>query len=171
VAVIAAAGNTSAALAAKAATATIPIVFGVAEDPVTLGLVTSLTRPGVNATGINFFVQEMDAKRLGLLHEVVPKAVRVAVLVNPTNAPNTETTLRDTKEAAPSIGLQINLLNAATIGEIEAPLRRLRAIAPMRFSSRPTLSSPATAFNWPTWRSMRGFQRFIPTVITSQLAD
>jgi putative tryptophan/tyrosine transport system substrate-binding protein len=120
VAVIAAAGSTPAALAAKAATATIPIVFAVAEDPVTLGLVDSLARPGGNATGINFFVQEDVAKRLGLLHELVPKAVRVAVLVNPGNAPNTETTLREAKEAAPTIGLQIQVLNASTSVEIDA---------------------------------------------------
>ena len=120
VAVIAAPGGAPAALAAKAATATIPIVFGVAEDPVALGLVASLERPGGNATGINFFVQEDVAKRLGLLHELVPKAVRVAVLVNPANAPNTETTLRDATAAAPTIGLQIHTLKAGTSREIDA---------------------------------------------------
>ena len=100
VGVIAVPGSTPAALAAKAATATIPIVFGIAEDPVSLGLVASLAQPGGNATGINFVVQEDVAKRLEFLYELVPKAVRVAVLVNPANAPNTETTLRDAKEAA-----------------------------------------------------------------------
>jgi putative ABC transport system substrate-binding protein len=108
------------ALAAKAATATIPIVFGFAEDPVTLGLVASLARPGGNATGIRFVVQEDVAKRLGLLQLLVPKSVSVAVLVNPANAPITETTSRDAQEAARTIGLQIHVLNAGTSSEIDA---------------------------------------------------
>jgi putative ABC transport system substrate-binding protein len=124
VAVIAAGSNTV-ALASKAATATIPIVFGVAEDPVKLGLVASLARPGGNATGINFFAQEVNAKRLGLLHELVPKAVRVAVLVNPAEATNTETTLREVQEAARTIGMQIQRLNATTVGEIDAAFATL----------------------------------------------
>jgi putative ABC transport system substrate-binding protein len=107
-------------LAAKAATATIPIVFGVAEDPVQLGLVASLARPGGNATGINVFNQEVVAKRLRLLHDLVPKAVRIAVLLNPADAAPAETTLRAVQQAAPTIGLQIQILNAATIGEIDA---------------------------------------------------
>ena len=109
-----------AAVAAKGATATIPIVFGVGEDPVQLGLVASLARPGGNATGINFFSQEVVAKRLRLLHDLLPKAARVAVLVNPANAAAAESILRDLQEAAPTIGLQIQILNATTIGEIDA---------------------------------------------------
>jgi putative ABC transport system substrate-binding protein len=120
VAAIATPGSNPAALAAKAATSAIPIVFGVGEDPVKLGLVASLARPGGNATGINFFLAEVAAKRMGLLHELVPKAVRVAVLVNPTNAPTAESTLRDIPEAARAFGLQIQALNATTSREIEA---------------------------------------------------
>jgi putative ABC transport system substrate-binding protein len=94
-------------IAAKAATATIPIVFAAGDNPVKLGLVASLARPGGNVTGVNFFSQEVNAKRLGLLHDMVPKAVRVAVLVNPARATTAETTLRDVQEAARVIGLQI----------------------------------------------------------------
>jgi putative ABC transport system substrate-binding protein len=120
VAVIATPASNAAALAAKAATTAIPIVFGVGEDPVKLGLVASLARPGGNATGFNIFGPEVVAKRLGLLHELVPKAVRVAVLVNPANATNAETTLRNVQEAARTIGLQIQIFNASTSREIDA---------------------------------------------------
>jgi putative tryptophan/tyrosine transport system substrate-binding protein len=125
VAVIATPGTPSAALAAKAASTTIPIVFGVGEDPVKLGLVTSLARPGGNATGINFFIQEVTSKRLALLHELVPKAARIAVLLNPVNAPTTETTWREAQEAARSLGLQIHAVNASTTGEIDAAFATL----------------------------------------------
>ena len=107
-------------MAAKAATTTIPIVFAVGDDPVRLGLVASLARPGGNLTGINFFSTELTAKRLELLRELVPGAARVAVLVNPANAANTETTLRDVEAAARAIGLQIQVLNASTSREIDA---------------------------------------------------
>jgi putative ABC transport system substrate-binding protein len=120
VAVIATIGTVQVALAAKAATATIPIVFGEGEDPARLGLVASLARPGGNATGINFFGTEVATKRLRLLHELVPNAIRVAVLVNPANAAVTASTLREVQEAAPTIGLQTRILNASTIGEIDA---------------------------------------------------
>jgi putative ABC transport system substrate-binding protein len=125
VAVIATPAGNFASLAAKAATTTTPVVFGVSEDPVKLGLVVSLARPGGNLTGINFFVTEYDAKRLALLHELVPKAVRIAVLVNPTNAPATESTLRDIPEAARAMGLQIQVLNASTSSEIESAFATL----------------------------------------------
>jgi putative tryptophan/tyrosine transport system substrate-binding protein len=120
VAVIATTGNNAAALAAKAATATIPIVFAVGLDPVKLGLVASLARPGGNATGTNFFASEVAAKRLRLLHDLVPKAVRIAVLVDPANAASAEGTLTGMQEAAAAMGLQMRILNATTIGEIDA---------------------------------------------------
>ena len=125
VAVIATPANAQAALAAKAATSTIPIVFGVGGDPVQLGLVASLARPDGNATGINFFAAEVAAKRLRLLHDLMPKGVRIAVLVNPANAATAEPNLREVQEAALSIGLQIQILNATTIGEIDAAFTAL----------------------------------------------
>jgi ABC-type uncharacterized transport system substrate-binding protein len=120
VAVIAASGGMPSILAAKAATTTIPIVFIVNEDPVRLGLVASLARPSGNLTGINIFNAELTAKRLGLLRELVPAATRVAVLVNPANAASAETTLREVEPAARALGLQIQVLNASTIREIDA---------------------------------------------------
>jgi putative ABC transport system substrate-binding protein len=120
VAVIATPGQTATAQAAKAATTTIPIVFGVGDDPVKLGLVTSLARPGGNATGINFFTGEVAAKRLGLFHDLIPKAARIAMLVNPANHPIAELLLRDLPEAARALGLQIQVFNASTSREIEA---------------------------------------------------
>jgi putative tryptophan/tyrosine transport system substrate-binding protein len=113
------------ALAAKAATTTIPIVFVVSEDPVSLGLVASLARPGGNMTGINVFFHELVAKRLGLLHDLVPKAVRVAVLVNPANTVSAEATLREIPEAALRLGLQIQVIKAATSREIDAAFATL----------------------------------------------
>src|SRR5262245_15204174 len=118
VAVIATPGGPAATFAAKAATTTIPIVFVVSEDPVRLGLVASLARPGGNLTGVNFFTGELTAKRLELLRELVPAASRVAVLVNPNNPTIVDSTLRDLEPAARAIGLQIQVVNASTIREI-----------------------------------------------------
>ena len=109
-----------AVFAAKAATATIPIVFNVPGDPVTIGLVPSLARPGGNVTGINFVSAELVAKRLEILRELVPTATRIAVLVNPANAVNTETTLKDVAAAASAIGLQIQVARARTSSEVDA---------------------------------------------------
>jgi putative ABC transport system substrate-binding protein len=120
VTVIAATGGVSPALAAKAATTTIPVVFIVSEDPTKLGLVTSLARPGGNLTGINWFAAEVTAKRLGLLRELVPGAARVAVLVNPADAKYTEATLREVGPSARAMGLQIQVVKASTIREINA---------------------------------------------------
>jgi putative tryptophan/tyrosine transport system substrate-binding protein len=124
VAIIAAGGPPS-VFAAKAATTTVPIVFVVGEDPVRLGLVASLARPGGNLTGINFFAVELAAKRLELLRELVPTAARIGVLVNPTNTAATESTLRDVGQAARAMGLQIQVFNATTIREIDAAFAAL----------------------------------------------
>jgi putative tryptophan/tyrosine transport system substrate-binding protein len=120
VAVIATPGSNPAALAAKAATETIPIVFAVGEDPVRLGLVASFAQPGGNATGVNFFGQEVVAKELHLLHDLVPKAVRIAVLANPTNSSVSEPTIRSIQEAAPTIGLTVKIVTASTASDIDA---------------------------------------------------
>ena len=113
-------GSNAAVLAAKAATATIPIVFSVAEDPVKLGLVASLARPGGNATGINFLNAELTAKRLELLRVLVPAATRVALLINPTGGPSAQTTVTEVEGAARALGLQIQVHNARTSAEIAA---------------------------------------------------
>jgi putative ABC transport system substrate-binding protein len=118
-AVIVATGGPAAAFAAQAATNTIPVVFLVGEDPTKLGLVSSLARPSGNLTGINLFANELEAKRLELLHQLVPRAARIAVLVNPANVKNTEATLQGAEAAARSIGLQIQVLKANTAREIE----------------------------------------------------
>jgi putative tryptophan/tyrosine transport system substrate-binding protein len=124
VAVIAAFGN-SPAVAAKAATTTVPIVFSVGDDPVRLGLVASLAQPGGNLTGINNFANELAAKRLELLREMVPAATRVAVLVSPSNAATSESTVRDTAAGARAMGLQVQVLNADTSREIDVAFTTL----------------------------------------------
>jgi len=124
VSVIVTAG-TAPARPAKAATQTIPIVFGVGDDPVRLGLVASLARPGGNATGINYFSSEINAKRLELLHELIPTAARVAVLVNPANATNTSSMLASMEPAARALGLQIQIYNASTNREIDVAFATL----------------------------------------------
>jgi putative ABC transport system substrate-binding protein len=120
VAVIAVPGSSPISVAAKAATATIPIVFGVADDPVLLGLVKSLAHPGSNATGVNFFAIETDTKRLGLMHELVPKATRLAVLVNPANVRYSEATTKSLRNAADVVGVEIAFFNASTPAEIDS---------------------------------------------------
>jgi putative ABC transport system substrate-binding protein len=118
--VIAVPSSTPATLAAKAASSAIPLVFAVGDDPVKLGLVASLAQPGGNATGINFFIAELTAKRLGLLRELVPAATRVAVLVNPADPTRTETIVTDVETAARVLGVQVQVFNASTIREIDA---------------------------------------------------
>ncbi len=159
VAVIATPANTPGSLAAKAATSTIPVVFGVSEDPVGLGLVASLARPGGNATGINFFDAEVDAKRLGLMHELLPKAKRLAVLVNPANAKTADATAQALRAAASGLGLELLFFKASTAAEIDAAFAAIvdaKAdavfIAPDGyFASRsPQLAALATRARMPT---------------------
>jgi putative tryptophan/tyrosine transport system substrate-binding protein len=124
VAVIATPLSTQAALAAKAATTTIPIVFGTGGDPVALGLVTSFNRPGGNVTGISFMTAEMGAKLLGLLHELLPQAARFVALVNPTSS-LAEPFIKDLQEGARTLGLQAEVLYAGTDREIDAAFATL----------------------------------------------
>jgi putative tryptophan/tyrosine transport system substrate-binding protein len=128
-AVIFTTGGPTPALAAKAATTTTPIVFLVGEDPARLSLVSNLARPSGNLTGINPFANELEAKRLGLLHHFLPGANHIAVLVNPADVKNTETTLRELETAARTLGLRIQILKATTVQEIDeafAPIGRER---------------------------------------------
>jgi putative ABC transport system substrate-binding protein len=163
VSVIATPGTGAAALAAKAATTTIPIVFGIGGDPVKLGLVTSLNRPGGNATGVNFFTREVVAKRMQLLRELAPGASRIALLVNPTDVAN-DSTRRDVQAAAS--GLRIVILEATTVRDIDAAfvsLLREKAdalfVAPSAFFSgrRVQLSILAARYNIPAIFGGRDF--------------
>jgi ABC-type uncharacterized transport system substrate-binding protein len=124
VAVLTAFGGVHTVLVAKAATATIPIVFSMGSDPVKFGLVASLNRPGGNVTGVSHFTAELEAKRLGLLHELVPQATAIAVLLNPTNA-NAENQSRELKEAARTLGLQLKILNASSERDFTAAFASL----------------------------------------------
>jgi len=165
VSVIAASGG-EAAVAAKAATPAIPIAFIVPEDPVKLGLVASLAHPGGNATGLNFFTAEVNAKRLGLLRELVPAAARVAVLINPSNATNTSSMLAELEPAARALGLQIQTFNASTSREIDAAFATLVPerpealfVAPDGFftSRRVQLAALAARHALPATYSVRDF--------------
>jgi len=162
------ASPTPAALAAKAATKTIPILFGVTDDPVKLGLVASLARPGGNATGVNFYLAEfgLSAKRLGLLRELVPQATRIAALVNPKNAENAEAVTKDVVAAASAIGAQIEVVHASDSQEIEAAFatfarNRTDALLvgtdPFFFSRRLQLATLATRHAIPAVYTVRGY--------------
>ena len=165
VSVIAASGSV-AAVAAKAATQTIPIAFIAAEDPVKLGLVASLARPAGNATGLNFFTAEVNAKRLGLLRELLPQARQVAILMNPTNPINMTSTLAEVEQAARDLALQIQIVNASTSYQIDAAFAALARerpdalfVAPDGFftSRRVQLAALAARHAIPTSSSVRDY--------------
>jgi putative tryptophan/tyrosine transport system substrate-binding protein len=122
--------DTSVSLATKPAIATIPMVFGVANDPVALGLVTSVARPGGNATGVNFFSNETSTKRLGLMHELLPNARRFGVLLNPRDQKTFEGSTQSLNEAAPALGLLLTFYNASTVEEIDAVFAKLATDRP-----------------------------------------
>ena len=136
------------------------IVDRIYESIVRLGLVASLARPGGNLTGINFFNGELIAKRLELLRELVPTAIRVAVLVNPADATNSESALREVNVAARAMGLQIQVLNARTSGEINAAFATFCASGPTPSSLAATPSSTADGCNLPTWRRATQFPQY-----------
>ena len=158
VAVIIATGGTAPALAVKAATTTIPLVFGVTDDPVALGLVASMARPGGNATGVSFLLAELGAKQLGLLRELVPTATRIGLLVNPNNTTSNAQT-SNVVTAASALGVKIDVVSAADSREIEtafATLVRNRADAlligtdPFLYSRRVQLATLASRHAIPT---------------------
>jgi hypothetical protein len=147
--------------AAKAATSVIPIVFAVGSDPVKLGFVSNLARPDGNVTGVNFFVTELAAKRLGLLRELLPAAARVAVLVNPTNPMTAESTVKDVQTAADGIGLHSMSSMPVPSERSMRPSQVSYANGLMPFSSPATASSTADAFNLPCWQYDTRSQRHL----------
>jgi len=164
VSVIVAAGSIDTALAAKAVTATIPIVFGVLADPVKYGLVQSLARPGGNLTGINYFAAEVVAKRLSLLRELAPKAGRLALLINPAEPAYAETTEHEVKAAAPTLGLEVLIFKVLTSDEVDAAFNALSNarcdvvfVAPSAFfnARRVQLATLATRYAIPAAYSSR----------------
>jgi putative tryptophan/tyrosine transport system substrate-binding protein len=144
VSVIATPVTMGAALAAKAATATIPIVFGIAQDPVNVGLAATYNRPGGNATGVNFVNREVDAKRLELLHQLVPNAVRIALLINPADPPPiSELTTHSLQDASRHLGLQVHVVHVGTSDEIDTAFAIL---AQAKFDA---VFVPASSFFFP----------------------
>jgi putative tryptophan/tyrosine transport system substrate-binding protein len=162
--VIATPGSVPAALAAKAATTTIPIVFGTALDPVKLGLVESISRPGGNATGVNFLIAELGTKQLGLLVEMIPGVERIAVLVNPAESVRTETAVRGVEAAALTLGVRVRVVPASSSLEIDekfADLARehvdalLVVPAPLFYARRVQLAILAASYKVPTMYAVR----------------
>jgi putative ABC transport system substrate-binding protein len=166
VAVIATIGGVPPAFAAKAATTTIPVVFLAGDDPVKLGLVASLARPGGNLTGINILSIEVVAKRLELLRELVPGAIRIAVLVDPANPAGTEFTLRGLEAAVGATGLQIRVLNVSTIREIDAAFATLASARPDALLVGPSAFLQDRRAQLAHLRHTTRFPQYIKTVYT-----
>ena len=158
VAVIVTSGGEISAQAAKVATATIPIVFNIGDDPVRFGLVTSLNRPGGNLTGVASFVRVLEAKQIGLLRELVPTAAVIAFLVNP-NEPTAKTQIDDAVEAARAVGQQLIVLRAGTEGEIDETFANLSNSEPVHSSSPPARSSSPAHTNSLPWPPAMRCQR------------
>jgi putative ABC transport system substrate-binding protein len=152
------------AVAVSKATTTIPVVFTVPEDPVRLGLVDSLARPGRNMTGINFFATELVAKRVGLLRELLPTAQRIAVLVNPAEDVIANTTLREVEPAARAMGLQIQFYKASSSAEISAAFGAMTRERPDACLLAPAPTSVRDVSNWPTWRHAMRFRQYLAVV-------
>jgi putative ABC transport system substrate-binding protein len=142
VAAIVTPGSVAAALAAKTATATIPVVFGIGTDPVQAGLVSSLNRPGGNVTGVSYMQGELAAKQVGLLHELLPQATRFAILANPNNPLVTDSIIADSRTAVAAIGGHIQVLSASSNSEIDAAFGEL-----MRQRCQALLVSPGPLFS------------------------
>ena len=169
VALIASGGGEPAAFAAKAATSTIPIVMVIGGDPVKEGLVPRLSRPGGNITGATIFAYEMESKRLGLLHEAVPAAKNIAVLLNPAN-PNVELQLRDVRETASRLGVEVVAFNAAPKASSRAFFALWRNDRRARCSSRAIHSSSAAARTLSHWPRSIGYRRSTNGVIRRSMA-
>jgi putative tryptophan/tyrosine transport system substrate-binding protein len=157
--------STPPALAAKAATSTIPIVFNIADDPVKLGLVASLARPGGNVTGMTFLLGDLGAKQLGLVRELVPNAARVGLLIN-SRSPNADAVTRDMKAAASSIAVELVIVEASESREIETAFatinsKRVDALVigtdPFFFGRRVQITTLATRHGLPTIYNARDY--------------
>jgi ABC-type uncharacterized transport system substrate-binding protein len=158
-------------LAAKAATNTIPIVFLVSDDPVKIGLVLSLARPGGNLTGVSYFNLELVPKRLEVLHSLLPAATRIAVLVDPANARNAASTSQATETAGRAIGLQIEIIHASTSREIDAAFAAMARARPDVYSLAAIRCSTHGVSNWRCWRRAMQSRRPIRRGSTQNLAD
>ena len=170
VTVIFANGGTAPAIAAKAATTTIPIVFAIPEDPVSLGL-ASLSRPGANLTGVNFFFGELVPKRLELLRELVPALTQVAVFVNPANPSRAEFLVREAESAGRTMDLQIQVFNTGTVSEINTAFTTLANHRPDALLVTPDPFFLADAHKLPRWRHVMGFLRRFRRATMSRRAD